>query len=46
MNKKFIVTETRIIGTFDDRDEAWDYVDRMKEKSSDSKIQWHTENVE
>jgi len=44
MEKKFIVTETRVIGTFDDRDEAWEYLDKMKEESPDSKIQWHAED--
>lgn len=45
MKKKFIVIETKVIGTFEDRDDAWDYMDKMQEKRPNSKIQWHTENI-
>lgn len=45
MNKKFVVQERRIIGQFDNREDAWDYLDLMKKENPESIITWHVEEV-
>lgn len=44
--KKFIVTEKRVIGVFEDREEAWEHLDLMKQERPDSEICWHAEDEE